>query len=422
MRSTILLCWLLLASVSAPTQAHDYRSYTNGKWWDGRAFVPRVFYSVDGVLHPNPVPTWKADEVDLAGGYVIPACGEAHNHAATADHPEALRRFINEGILYAKNPENINQVRQGPLVNVPDGVDIIFANGAFTAPEGHPLVLVKRGGIQKEDSEGNFYNTIETERELKAKWPKLLATKPDFIKVILVYSEEFEKRRFRPGQAGEDPYFSRRGLDPALIKPIVALAKKANLPVVAHVESAADFHVAVEAGVSEINHMPGFWPTDDAMKSGDFSRYRILARDARQAAGKHIDVVMTIGASTQRALSDKDHEIGNQLLALYRENLQSLRRNGVKILMGSDQFRYSSRDEVLAIGKAGLMSNADLIKSWCEATPRAIFPNRHIGALRDGYEANMVVLEADPLEDIANIAKVRAVFKGGKKLATVSEP
>ncbi|HUQ49360.1 MAG TPA: amidohydrolase family protein [Terriglobales bacterium] len=452
MRTILLILCTLLAAAQTPAPATpatpadnmDFCAFRNGHWWDGKQFVQRTMYSVKGELHPNPLPVpFKAEQVDLQGGYVIPACAEAHNHAATADHPEATDRFIAAGILYAKNPANIPGVRVGSNVNTPEGVDIIFSNGTFTAPEGHPLVLVKRGGIKVADSEGGFYYTIDSIADLDAKFPRFLATKPDFVKVILVYSEEYEKRKFRPEYGTpapgspdwgrNDPYFSRRGLNPAFLKPIVDRARKAGLAVVAHVESAADFHVAVDAGVNEINHMPGFWPTDESIASGDFAKYRIAEADARNAARRGITVVSTLHGAlgivskmvAAKAAGEKAgttagaagyNEKSKPLLDVYRANIELLRKHGVKLLMGSDEFRKSSRDEVLSLADYHLLSNSELLTSWCELTPQSLFPKRKIGKLRDGFEANFVVLKNDPLADIKAITNVQMVYKHGKRL------
>ena len=33
---------------------------------------------------------------------------------------------------------------------------------------------------------------------------------------------------------------------------------------------------------------------------------------------------------------------------------------------------------------------------WSEATPQAIFPQRKVGKLEEGHEANFLVLDGDP--------------------------
>ena len=48
-----------------------------------------------------------------------------------------------------------------------------------------------------------------------------------------------------------------------------------------------------------------------------------------------------------------------------------------------------------------------------EATPRAIFPKRRIGFLRDGYETSFLALEGKPLEDWRNVRRIKLRFKQG---------
>jgi imidazolonepropionase-like amidohydrolase len=54
---------------------------------------------------------------------------------------------------------------------------------------------------------------------------------------------------------------------------------------------------------------------------------------------------------------------------------------------------------------------------WCETTSEAIFPGRKIGRLKDGYEANFLVLAGDPLKDFANTGKIEMRFKQGELLS-----
>ena len=413
-----------LQAQNTPAQGKNTKSelrihaYKNGHWFDGKSFsAAKSMYSVNGILHPNR-PFKVDEEVDLKGAYVIPACGEAHNHNATADNDRAIDAYLKSGILYVKNPSNLPQVREGARINSPTGIDVSFSNGSLTSPGGHPVGLVKRnierGVMKPEDGEGAFYHTIDSLEDLDEKLPKLLASKPDFVKTILVYSEEFEKRK------NNEKYFSRRGLSPVLLKPIVERVHKAGLTVATHVESAADFHVAVEAGTDEINHMPGFWPTDESLASHDFSHYRIAEADARRARQRKIRVVTTLGESIDKLKAGQDSAARDGLIEVYRHNINLLKKYSVPILMGSDQFRKNSQAEVLALADAKLMSNLELVKSWCEVTPQAIFPKRRLGKLRDGYEANFVVLDKNTIQDVGAINDVRLVFKAGKELKGAS--
>jgi hypothetical protein len=412
-RYLVILVSFFFLQLGAKAQHTNPVSYefTNGHWYSGKDFVAKTYYSVNGVLHPNR-PFTVHRQIDLQGGYVIPACGEAHNHNATSDNQSAIEHYIESGILYVKNPGNLPRVREGERINHADGIDVTFSNGLLTSPGGHPLGLVKRniehGAMRPEDGEGAFYFTIGSTSDLEQKWPKLLASKPDFIKVVLVYSEEFEKRQ------ADDKYFSRRALDPKVLRPIVEKAHQAGLTVSAHIESAGDFHQAVVAGVDEINHMPGFWPSDESLAKHEF-RYQIADADARQAAHKHIRVVTTLGESLDRFGSASDSPVPS-LIEVYRSNIATLKRHSVPILIGSDQFRKNSRDEALSLAKNKLFTNGELLKCWCQLTPQAIFPKRRIGELKDGYEASFVVLLDNPLRSFEAVKKVGMVFKNGEPI------
>jgi hypothetical protein len=108
---------------------------------------------------------------------------------------------------------------------------------------------------------------IDSADDLARKWPGILAARSDFIKIYLLYSEEFAKRRDDPACIGW------KGLDPALVPLIVQRAKDAGLRVAAHVETASDFRAAVRGGVAEIAHLPG---VGGAPTSAGIGRSRII--------------------------------------------------------------------------------------------------------------------------------------------------
>jgi hypothetical protein len=401
-----------LSSSWAQQQQHIVQ-FLHGNWFDGVKFRPQTWYSVNGFLRSKG-PSAADQTIDLKGMFVVPACAEAHNHSATGGHPEAIDSFLAQGILYVENPANLPRVRTGERINTPDGVDVIFSNGVLTSPGGHPLALVQRdierGGMKPVDGEGGFYYTIASPADLDQKWPMLLATKPDFIKTVLAYSEEFEQRKADP------KYFSRRGLDPKLLPLIVQKAKASGLPVVSHVESAADFHVAVAAGVNQIAHTPGFWPSDEAIASRNFERYRISEADARLAGKKHIQVTTTLGDGLQLTRDPKSKDFADALLDVYKNNLSLLKKNKVQVLIGSDKFFSNSQGEALELVRSGLMSAQEALHAWCETTPQAIFPSRKIGKIKKGYEANFLVLSSDPLRDFTVVKEVKMRFKRGHEI------
>ena len=62
------------------------------------------------------------------------------------------------------------------------------------------------------------------------------------------------------------------------------------------------------------------------------------------------------------------------------------------------------------------MSDAEVLTAWL-ATGPGIFPERKIGALEPGYEADFLVLDANPLTDFTTLDRIETRVKGGETLS-----
>jgi hypothetical protein len=412
--TALLSLLLVLASFNvAPSSGgviQQNSEFVNGRWFDGYNFRNRIFYSVNGTL-TSKRPKRVDSLIDLKGKYVIPPFGEAHNHNVDGANVEIIRKYLDDGIFYVKNPNILPRARASleGRINTPEGIDVAFANGGLTTSEGHPIGLARRniarGTWTEADAEGAFYFTINDKTDLDRKWGLILAGKPDFIKTYLLYSEEYNKRK----DDGRYQYW--KGLDPALLPDIVKLAHRYGLRVSTHIESAVDFHNAVVAGVDEINHMPGFRGGPN-LDIPDPKVYEISEADARLAARKGVTVVTTLGgiSSFKGPLREKGDR-------LHSRNLRLLKKHGVKVALGSDEYRKTVAPEARYIQELGVYSNLELLKIWCEATSATIFPKRKIGYLKEGYEANFLVLADNPLEDFQNTSRIEMRVKQGKVLS-----
>jgi imidazolonepropionase-like amidohydrolase len=422
MLSLLLACGQPVAVMAAARRQTNYE-FVNGRWFDSRKFVARKFYTVGGRLTSSK-PARVDSVIDLAGKFIVPPFGEAHNHNVEWNGEEGFARtkrmYLEAGVFYVKNPNNLPRARAPLLarINIPTSIDVVFANGGLTATGGHPLGVVRRnlerGGMTQADAEGAFYFTIDNPMDLARKWAAIEAGRPDFIKTYLQYSEEYAKRK------NDDSYIDWRALDPALLPAIVRRAHRAGLRVSTHVETATDVHNALVAGVDEINHMPGFRPEKgDWAKYQDSSRYKISETDARLAARKHVVVVTTLVSAIDRALEKKEGEAGvsDAVRELLVHNLQTLRKHNVRVAIGSDSYRQTSQVEALNLHRLKVFDNLTLLKMWCETTAWTIFPKRKIGHLREGYEASFLVLSADPLQDFTNVRKIDMRVKQGEILS-----
>ena len=151
MKSLLIVLALLLSSVAqsdAPTTGGSGNlAFTNGIWFDGHSFKARTAYSIAGVLSFRG-PAHIDSVVDLAGGFVVPPFGEAHNHNVEplSKLDVLIPRYLNHGIFYVKNPSNLPVGRNQILdkLNRPESIEVAFSNGGFTGKDGHPVELVKR--------------------------------------------------------------------------------------------------------------------------------------------------------------------------------------------------------------------------------------------------------------------------------------
>jgi hypothetical protein len=228
-----LVAALLGGCAAVPPTPATGVEYANGRWFDGGAFRDGSFYVAEGRL------TWRrpatVTEVrDLKGGYVVPAFTDAHNHNVdnTFTWPFVNAQYLKDGIYYLKNPNNLERMVRDvrPLTGRADTIDVAFSNGGLTSPTGHPTALYRQllqypafKGVTPEDLPDNAYYIVDTDERLEAKWPAILAGKPDFLKVYLLRSEAHEKN------VGDARMAGYNGLPPAMVPKIVARAKAANL-------------------------------------------------------------------------------------------------------------------------------------------------------------------------------------------------
>ncbi|HEX8637376.1 MAG TPA: hypothetical protein VF692_04890 [Pyrinomonadaceae bacterium] len=224
-------------------------------------------------------PSWLDDTVDLQSGFVIPPFADAHCHHFDAPYnvKQQIDMYLRDGVFYAKSQTD---VRSGALkvadkVNRPTSVDVSYAHGALTHTYGHGIEIYEALALNLFDPkafdankekvaasrlrENDAYYIVDTAEDLERKWQKILDGKPDFIKIYLLTSEDFEEKRknipnIRLGSIG---------IDPKLVPTIVEKAHRANLRVSAHVDTAFDYRVALTAGVDEMAHLPGYYIDKD---------------------------------------------------------------------------------------------------------------------------------------------------------------
>jgi len=401
--STLALVQGLSTRVLAQPAATPTTALINGRWFNGQSFDSRTMYSVDGRFTSRK-PAHVDRTIDLADTWIVPPFADAHSHTIgkgveDADR-KAIHQHLTDGVFYLKIQANLpltDEMRRRLPINHADSLDVIFAGAPLTATGGRPTTMheiqLKRGmfpGYTNETLRDHTYFAIDSESDLEQKWPRIVSLESDFIKTILTFSDEFEKRR---GQ-------ELSGLDPRLLPRIVEKAHAAKLRVSTHVANNADFHAALVAGVDEVAHLPVFATTSIALD------------DAKLAGQRRIVVDTTCGQVSmlpRRLVPEADIP---KIVAAQKVNLRQLYASGVQLAIGSDLIE-SPVKEIAYLRDLDVFDNLTLIKLWTESTAHTIFPNRKIGRLAEGYEANFVALEGNPLDSLDNVRRIKLRFKQG---------
>lgn len=397
-------------------------AFTGGRWYDGEGFVARDMYAVGSTLVEHR-PERVDSTLDVSGAWVIPPFGDAHTH--NLDGPfrlaEVREAYRAEGTFYVQVLTNTSTGRDAvrDTFDAPGTLDVRYSGAGLTSTLGHPFLAYEPRalGIFSEEAFdrrreevcesrellGEAYWFVDDLDDLDAVWPSLLVQEPEVLKLFLLHSEAHS------GAASCDS-MGRRGLDPALVPDIVARAHAAGLRVWAHVESPHDFDVAVRAGVDGLAHLPGY-AADPAEE--DLRHYEIPPAAVRLAGERGVLVTPTvswIGSQLPDTVPDEP------VRDLARRNIRRLRMAGARFVVGSDRYGLTARQEVEAMRALGEWSDGELLRMWTVTTPRAIFPDRRIGALRQGREASFLVLECDPLADWECTSRIRDRMKEGTRL------
>ncbi len=412
----MVLAWVVAGGAAAQTPSETL--YHGGRAWTGQGFEPRDLAVrgdriIDGsALGPN------ATRVDVTGRWLIPAYANAHAHITNATM-ETSRVYTDAGVFYVWNPNTIVQDAQDKAFFArPDTFDVRVAQGGITEPGGHPERLYVEflsqsvyAGRPRAWFIGNAFHYGSTPAEIDAALDVLSAQGADFVKAYLLNSERYAELKNDPTAYG------RRGLNPENFAYLVQAAHARGLPVAVHMETAHDLEVAARAGADFAAHLPGYGGDEpEALDSK-----RITPELAALVARSGMRVIPTYGIIVGSAYDEEGEITGEatEQIALQRENLRLLREAGVPILIGTDG-RGPIFSEAEHLVEIGVFSPAEATRIVLETGPM-LFPDRRIGCLDVGCEADFLVLDADPTVDIAALRRIDSRVMQGRPLEATPE-
>jgi imidazolonepropionase-like amidohydrolase len=191
------------------------------------------------------------------------------------------------------------------------------------------------------------------------------------------------------------------------IAAIVDEARKSNIPVAAHAHGNEGAYAAVKAGVRSIEH--GTWMSDETLKlmkeRGTYFVPTIATvEDLVEPGGDYDNALLAIR--------------GRAMLPRLRETAEKAWKLGIKMVAGTDtgygpNSNRRMPDEIRALTQIG-MSPMDAIKAGTSVAAECFGIAHRTGAIKQGLEADLVVVERDPLADIRNLQDVLLVVNNGK--------
>jgi len=417
--------------------------------FDGRRFLdePAAIELRGGriaEIHRGEGPAGRPTVYDARGRTLLPGLIDAHAHVARTGLFEPveppnlsaiahnLRMLLDAGVTTVGDmggPAPLSMALSKVGEAFPHAGPAVRAAGPILAdPAGYPLDWMPRRHAAL-----GVVLTCATEREARASVQRVAEAGMSHVKLAIMH-------------AGYDlkplSVFSR-----STATAIVDEAHRLGLRALAHAHWAADYRLALDAGVDALMHS-SFDPLDDELVRrvadagvpvcptlwvfhsaclGAAERWDLDASrgvgvlgpvrrswrrfaEAWAASGDLVPRGIAGGAPKAKA----EEGVRNAL-----SNLRLLHDAGVPLSYGSDgPFGFSVlgrvTDELSLLASAGLTTTECL--SAATAGSAAILGCDDRGTIEPGRRADLVVIDGDPREDLGAVGRVEAVFRGGERV------
>ncbi len=330
-----------------------------------------------------------ATVIDLHGRWVLPGLIDAHTHISSLS---AAKRALESGVTTVRSAStpNFQDVSLRELVKAGKiaGPDMLAA-GVFVSPDLGETVLA-------DPRLAALTNGVNTPAELAL----LVNVNADHgVDVIKTRGTE------RAGLPNTDP--RKQSYTEAQLRAVVEAAAKRGLPVMAHAHGDEGAYAAVKAGVKSIEH--GTYLSDSTLKlmvqTGAFlvPTYTTLI-DLREPGGDYDDPILHI-----RAL---------HMVPVAQKMVRRARELGVRVVTGVDtQYGPQSTSrvshEVVSFTELGF-TPMEAIKSATSLAAECLGLGARTGRVASGFEADLIVVEGNPLDDIRQIQDVTVVVSNGR--------
>jgi len=339
-------------------------------------------------IGPGPAPA-GAEVIDLEGRYVLPGLFDAHTHL---DDLDRARRALQSGVTTARSASVgsyrdvvIGLMSKAGYIAGPD----YLGAGVFVTPYIEDAVLASPSLMR-------LPVPIQSEEDLRA---LVRINVENGARVIKTRGTE------RAGRPDTDP--REQVYTEAQLRAVVEEATRLGVFVLCHAHGDEGARAAVKAGVRSIEH--GTYLSDETLR-------------LMKERGTYFVPTYTTMIDLLEPGGDYDDPVvkfrGLHMLPRIEDTFRRARALGIPIVTGADSSygpesisRVST--EIVNYVKLG-MSPLEAIQSGTVRAAELFGLEKETGALEPGLEADLIVIEKNPLEDIRVIQDIILVISNGR--------
>ncbi len=359
----------------------------------------------DDIHDKSPCITDKITVIDAQGMYLMPGLIDCHVHLifdGSLDIIEYVNTFDIDS-LKEKAIQNMMKSLCNGITTVRDmgctafivprlkkkiqggflqGPRIFSAGNMITSKKGHVKTIAR-------ETDGSLQDIKKAVREQ-------FSNDVDFIKLIV-----------SGGLLSPDSSPTKTELDRNLVSCAVNESKRLGLKTAVHVYSNDDIAHAIDAGVLSIEH--GSWASENTLKRA--ARDNVVLVPTLKASS---DIIENADNLPSYMVKNASHVLSNT-----RGVITNAIKNKVKIVMGTDagtpyNYHGDNAKELEYLSEYGV-SNQDLIKAATTIPAQLLDLEHCLGSVKQGYEADLILLDANPLDDISALRKnIRYVISRGR--------
>jgi len=329
-----------------------------------------------------------AARASLAGKTVMPMLIDTHVHLSPTR--EALTRDLKRRAYYGVS---------AALSLGTDNYDVLDLRGQ-AIPGAARFLSAGRGITMPEPGRITVPHWITTEAEGRKAVQELAERKVDIVKVWVDTRDGKYKK-----------------LTPEFYAAIIDEAHKHGLRVTAHIFDLEDAKGLIRAGLDAFAHGVRDRDIDDELVAMFKQRPSLILTPNLPDRGVKVDLSWLRAGmpaadvdKLETANTDKPRE--QAFYAIQARNLAKLNAAGVRITLGTDGNKpWGAHEEMLDMVVAGMTPAQVIVASTRNSAEFLRLADT--GTLQAGKSADFIVLDANPLDDIANTRRISAVYLRG---------